>query len=354
MSRARRAISRVELTWRLLTPLLAVALVLSAGVVAPAAVEAGGSSSVASIRGRQLSAEGAMRRADKQILRLQGERRHHTKLFRKAKKQLKGAIKQRKAAERKADVAHSKLSDLKLTLARQTRVHPNPKGTQKVDKPKLRKRIRKLQKSVRQLDKKVRRAEKKVDQKRALKQSRLKKPTKARIAARVAERERAEDKLNSAIGRMLSLSKERAGRIGTSSGRGFMKPAKGRISQAYGCTGLRTNPRRGSCRRFHDGLDIAAPKGSRVRASADGYVAYVGFSPWDPGARAYVVIIGHSRGYETVYAHLQPKRKVRAGQKVKKGDVLGTVGMTGLTTGPHVHWEVKKGGTNVNPQKAGR
>ena len=69
--------------------------------------------------------------------------------------------------------------------------------------------------------------------------------------------------------------------------------------------------------------------------------------------RAYIVIIGHAGGYESVYAHLQPRKKVRAGQKVKRGQVVGTIGLTGLTTGPHVHWELRKGGTNVNPLKAG-
>ena len=117
---------------------------------------------------------------------------------------------------------------------------------------------------------------------------------------------------------------------------------------------LPTNPRRGSCRHFHDGVDIAAPKGTKVRASADGYVAYAGFSPWDNGSRAYIVIIGHANGYESVYAHLQPKRSVRAGQKVKRGDVIGSVGMTGLTSGPHVHWEIRRGGVDLNPLRAGR
>ena len=67
MFRAFRAKTRVELTWRLLTPLLAVALVLSGGVLAPDPAEAGGTSIVASVRARQLSAESAMRRADQQI-----------------------------------------------------------------------------------------------------------------------------------------------------------------------------------------------------------------------------------------------------------------------------------------------
>ncbi len=91
-----------------------------------------------------------------------------------------------------------------------------------------------------------------------------------------------------------------------------------------------------------------------MRASADGYVAYVGFNPWDTGDRAFVVIIGHAGGYQSVYAHLKPVRKVRAGQRVELGEVIGLVGMTGRSTGPHVHWEVKKGFVNVDPLRAGR
>ena len=91
-----------------------------------------------------------------------------------------------------------------------------------------------------------------------------------------------------------------------------------------------------------------------MRASADGYVAYVGFSPWDRGARAFIVIIGHARGYSTVYAHLQPTRLVRAGQRVSAGELIGRVGLTGKTTGPHVHWEVHEDGRTVKPKRRGR
>ena len=141
--------------------------------------------------------------------------------------------------------------------------------------------------------------------------------------------------------------------MGPASTRSFKTPVAGTITQPYGCTGYYANSRRGNCRHFHDGVDIAARKGKAVRASADGYVAYVGYSPWDSGARAFIVIIGHSRGYETVYAHLKPAREIRAGVRVDRGELIGRVGMTGLTSGPHVHWEVKRSGTTVNPMKAG-
>ena len=295
-----------------------------------------------------------MRRADRQISDLQKQRRNHGKLLRNAKHKLDRAIKRRDAARERAETAHLKLMDLRFSLARKTRVHPNPQGSQTVDKPGLRKRVSELGLRSRKLERKEREIEKKVDKVRALKQSRLHKPSKARITARKAERERAEDALGSAIVQMLSLSKQRAGSFGPASAEGFRKPVMGNITQSYGCTGYGANPAKGSCRHFHDGVDIAAASGRKVRASADGYVAYVGYSPWDTGARAFVVIIGHSNSYETVYAHLRPTRKVRAGERVRRGDVIGTVGMTGLTTGPHVHWEVKKGGAAVDPLQAGR
>jgi murein DD-endopeptidase MepM/ murein hydrolase activator NlpD len=354
MFRAHRAIPRVELAWRLLTPVLALALVLSAGVLVPDPVEAGGTSVIASVRAKQLSAEAAMRRADQQIKRLQQQRKHHVKMLKAAKKKLATAIVRRRAAVGKAEQAATRLDGLRLTLARETRVRPNPAGTQRIDKPKLRKRIGKLQQQVRKLSAKARKIERQEATARKLKQSRASKPTKARIDARKSERGRAESKLSSAIYQMTALSKDRAGRFGAASVKGFARPTKGKLSQGFGCTGYATNPRKGSCKHFHDGVDIAAPTGSKVKASADGFVAYVGWSPWDTGDRAYIVIIGHANGYESVYAHLQPKRKVRAGQKIKRGQVIGTIGMTGLTTGPHVHWEVRKSGAYVNPLKAGR
>lgn len=354
MLRAHRAPLRLELAWRLLAPLLALAVVLSAGVVTPDPVLAGSSSTVASLRQRQLSAEAAMRRADKQIERLLRQRRHGSQLLRTAKQKLEKAIARRKALEGRAEKDRLRLGDLKLTLARETRVRPNPSGTQKVDKPVLRKRITKLQKEVQRLDKKVRKTQKKEARARALKQSRLDKPGRARIEARKRERERSEAKLSSAVNAMIALSRQRAGGLGKATTKRFTRPLRGNVSQAFGCTGRSTNPRRGTCRHFHDGVDLAAPKGTKVRAAADGYVAYVGFSPWDDGSRAYVVIIGHADGFESVYAHLQPKRAVRAGQKVKRGDVIGRVGMTGLTSGPHVHWELRQGGVYLNPLRAGR
>jgi murein DD-endopeptidase MepM/ murein hydrolase activator NlpD len=99
-------------------------------------------------------------------------------------------------------------------------------------------------------------------------------------------------------------------------------------------------------------VDIATRAGTSVRASADGYVAYVGWNPWDAKRRAFVVIIGHARGIETIYGHLRPVRKVRAGQRVRRGQAIGVVGLTGHTTGPHVHWEVSRDFQTMDPLAA--
>jgi len=355
MFRANRAPSPVDVAWRLLAPLLILALVLSAEAVVPAVVEAGSSGNVAAIRQRQTSAEAAMRRADKQIDRLQKQRRQHAKLLKVAKRKLDRTIGRRDAVRRKADRRNDRLDELRLVLARGVRVHPNPKGAQVVDKPALRKRIHRLEKKAARSERKLRKAIRKVDAARERKQQRATKVGSARIAARKAERERSEDKLGSNITQMLALSRSRArSTFATASAKRFSKPVKGTISQNYGCTGYRLNPRRGSCRHFHDGVDIVAKRGTRVRASADGYIAFVGYNPWDTGKRAFVVIIGHASGYQTVYAHLKPVRKVSAGQRVERGHVIGLVGMTGRSTGPHVHWEVRKGSAAVNPLRAGR
>ena len=97
-------------------------------------------------------------------------------------------------------------------------------------------------------------------------------------------------------------------------------------------------------REFHAGVDIGAPYGSRVVATAPGYVL---FSGW---VRGYgnTVIIYHGYGYVTLYAHLS-SRAVKRGEKVVRNRVIGYVGSSGKTTGPHLHYEVIKYGIRQNP-----
>ena len=117
-------------------------------------------------------------------------------------------------------------------------------------------------------------------------------------------------------------------------------PAKGWLTSAFG---KRTDPFTGR-NAFHRGIDIAASFGNPIRATADGFVSHVKREK----IGGNVVIISHGGGYTTVYCHLS-KFKVKPGQKVKRGDVIGLIGQTGKSLGPHLHYEVRVNGTPVNP-----
>ncbi len=97
--------------------------------------------------------------------------------------------------------------------------------------------------------------------------------------------------------------------------------------------------------RHHDGVDISAPRGTSVYASADGTVRYAGIN----GGYGKMVILDHKYGYRTGYGHLQ-KIFVRKGQFVKRGEKIGEVGNTGISTGPHLHYEVRYHGKAINPR----
>ncbi len=116
----------------------------------------------------------------------------------------------------------------------------------------------------------------------------------------------------------------------------------GRITSRFG---PRRDPRNGR-REMHEGLDIAAPRGTPIYATGDGVVAFVG---WQHGY-GRVVKIRHAFGFETVYAHLS-RARVKRGQHVKRGDRIGDMGSTGRSTGNHVHYEVRINDRPVNPMK---
>lgn len=111
-------------------------------------------------------------------------------------------------------------------------------------------------------------------------------------------------------------------------------PGSKRISSHYGKRG----------RRHHDGLDIAAKSGTHIIASAKGTISFVG------RMRGYgkTVVIKHSNGHHTVYAH-NSKNYVRKGQRVTQGEVIANVGSTGRSTGPHLHFEIRKNNKARNP-----
>ena len=98
-------------------------------------------------------------------------------------------------------------------------------------------------------------------------------------------------------------------------------------------------------RRPHEGIDISAWPGTGVVATGDGKVTFAG---WRPGL-GYTVEIDHGNGYSTRYAHNQKNLQVRVGDEVRRGDVIAFVGSTGISTGPHVHYEVHKDGRPVDP-----
>lgn len=97
-------------------------------------------------------------------------------------------------------------------------------------------------------------------------------------------------------------------------------------------------------RKMHEGLDFAAPIGTPIYATGDGVIIAAGVE------RGYGnrIMISHGYGYATKYAHMS-KFKVKRGQRVKRGDIIGYVGNTGASTGPHCHYEVYKSGKPINP-----
>ena len=96
---------------------------------------------------------------------------------------------------------------------------------------------------------------------------------------------------------------------------------------------------------MHEGLDFTAPVGTEIYASGNGVVAKV-----EAMGRGYGnnIVIDHGFGYKTLYAHMS-KFKVRPGQRIKRGDVIGYVGSTGSSTGPHLHYEVWRSGNKIDP-----
>jgi len=119
-------------------------------------------------------------------------------------------------------------------------------------------------------------------------------------------------------------------------------PVEGNISSPYG---KRVSPFSGK-RATHSGVDISAPPGTPIRATADGVVSYSGRTQYS----GYLVVIEHGCGFSTAYAH-NKSNPVKMGQKVERGDIVGYVGSTGRSTGPHVHYEVWEKGKRMNPDK---
>lgn len=118
-------------------------------------------------------------------------------------------------------------------------------------------------------------------------------------------------------------------------------PLYGLITSTYG---WRSNPFGGSSGEYHDGVDIAAPYGTAIRATADGRVELSGWN----GSYGISVTLYHRNGIETLYGHMS-RTAVLAGQTVKKGQVIGYEGSTGRATGAHCHYQIIINGNAVSP-----
>lgn len=126
----------------------------------------------------------------------------------------------------------------------------------------------------------------------------------------------------------------------TSSGEGFLRPGIGEVTDSYG---ERINPVT-FAPGFHTGVDFADAYGANVYASKSGTVVYSG---WISGY-GNTVIINHGNGVETLYAH-NSENLVSVGQEVSRGEAIALVGSTGMSTGPHIHFEIRINGSHVNP-----
>ena len=121
---------------------------------------------------------------------------------------------------------------------------------------------------------------------------------------------------------------------------GLMAPVPGRQTSSYG---MRRHPILGYSR-MHKGIDFKASYGTPIYAVTDGTVSVAGRS----GGHGNYVKLTHGGGLQTGYSHMS-RIAVRRGERVKRGQVIGYVGSTGLSTGPHLHYEMFRGGANVNP-----
>ena len=114
-----------------------------------------------------------------------------------------------------------------------------------------------------------------------------------------------------------------------------------RIASGFG---MRIDPVYGTPK-MHKGMDFTAPQGTPIYATGNGIVKLAAFSESGYGNH---IIINHGYGYETLYGHMV-RLKVRSGQRIKRGELIGWVGSTGKSTGPHCHYEVHINGVEINP-----
>lgn len=386
---------------RLFVGALVLVLLGTLGVATPAPVEGRNwTRDIAATRASQIYYERVMRAADGEVRALKRAQKHTRRAVQKAQRNLRAAVTRRGDTKRRLAEARTRLRSARVALAAPAFEPPPPPDAASAilvltqpddavqpddevadagsvvvrhddvdlgflhtsflgvptpflrpasvqDVVALERQARKAQRSFKQARQRARRISR---------QLRVKRNALVAIHARqrgaIARRESAEAALGGRIQAMSRLAQRRVAkktnvRPGVNSG--FTWPTRGRISQTFGCTGFRLNPARGSCRHFHDGLDISGYRGTAIRAAAVGVVSYVGWNPWDQEGRAFMVVVAHPGGYESLYGHVLPSRQVRVGQLVHRGEVIGYMGSTGRSTGVHLHFELRRGGSIVNP-----
>ncbi|MBN1298647.1 MAG: M23 family metallopeptidase [Actinobacteria bacterium] len=129
-------------------------------------------------------------------------------------------------------------------------------------------------------------------------------------------------------------------KYGNAPGSKFMWPVAGRLRSGFG---YRIHPIFGY-RRFHSGIDLAAPSGTLIYSADGGEIIHTGYD----GGYGYSIMVYHGGGFATWYAHLS-RILVNVGQRVERGEVIGLVGSTGWSTGPHLHFEVRINGAAQDP-----
>jgi murein DD-endopeptidase MepM/ murein hydrolase activator NlpD len=176
--------------------------------------------------------------------------------------------------------------------------------------------------------------------------------TKEQVGQLIADQKKKAERLTSRIKGL--LEKERhSGRLPSAFNGRLRWPLRGRISQEYGCTGFALEPAYKDCAHFHRGIDIVSRYGAPVVAAGDGVVLFVGFDPDEKKSEAsWSVVIAHSDRLVTTYGHLVGRAPpgIRAGVRVREGQVVGWMGNTGKSTGAHLHWGVWFDSEPVNPR----
>ena len=300
---------------------------------------------IASVRAGQVYAEKSMLTQDQLLLRLNAQRKSLKRSVKQAERALKSA---------RVDLTSAKavLKERTDRLARVDGEYANPNDA---PAPEVYKgRLAAIRKEIRIAD--SRRANLYLRERALTRAIRSKRSQLANITRQaklaVSRRGAAEGSLAAGILQMRDLAAikaEEQAAVSLSTSTAFSWPTSGRIVQSYGCTGFRLNPRKGSCAHFHDGIDVVSGYGTPVRSVAVGVVAYSGWNPWDKEGRAYVVDVVHPDGFISRYGHLIATNRVRAGDLVYTGQVIGKMGSTGKSTGTHLHFELLANGTDVNP-----